>query len=298
MYRWNKAIQTMIDWIEEHLTEEPSLLEMSKQIGYSPYYCSSQFHAIAGMTLKRYIAGRRLCRAALEIRDTDARILDIAVKFGFSSQQTLTRAFVHAYGCTPGAYRKAPRPVPFYMKKEVLFPEYYNQKGEITMSKTMLTEANVRVEYIPAHKYMAIWDKEVQDYFSFWERHNCDEVCGMIESMDHVMHPIVTCHTAGWRWEDGSRGYSYGLGVALDYAGKIPEGFEVREQPDSYYLVFYHPPFDYLKNCEQVVNSVEELAWNFDPAKMGFKWNETACQDYQRMLPETIGYEVLRPVII
>ena len=45
-----------------------------------------------------------------------------------------------------------------------------------------------------------------------------------------------------------------------------------------------------------MLTRVEDLAWNFDPSAMGFAWNETECQDYQRMLPETIGYEVLRPV--
>ncbi|MDE7244161.1 MAG: AraC family transcriptional regulator, partial [Oscillospiraceae bacterium] len=95
----------MIDWVEAHLTENPSLLEMSNQIGYSPYYCSSHFHEIAGTTFKRYVAGRRLAMAALEIRDTDARILDIAIKYGYSSQEALTRAFMSAFGCTPAIYR-------------------------------------------------------------------------------------------------------------------------------------------------------------------------------------------------
>ena len=41
MYEWNEAIQAMINWIEDNLTEDPTLLCMSKQIGYSPYYCST-----------------------------------------------------------------------------------------------------------------------------------------------------------------------------------------------------------------------------------------------------------------
>ena len=92
MYEWNKAIQKMICWIEENLTENPSLQEMSRQVGYSPYYCSVKFHEVVGMTIRNYIAGRRLAQATLEIRDTDERILDIAVKYGYSSQEALTRA--------------------------------------------------------------------------------------------------------------------------------------------------------------------------------------------------------------
>ena len=296
MYEWNETVQQMIDWLEEHLGETAVLMELSRGVGYSPYYCSSQFHAITGMTLKAYLAGRRLSLASLEIRDTDHRLVDIALKYGFSSQQAMTRAFVYAFHCTPAAYRKRPLPIPIFLKKEVLFPEYYQREGEEIMNQTVLTEPNVRVEYIPAHRYIGVWDEKVQDYFSFWKDKNCDEICGIIESMSNVMDPIVTCHTAGWYWKAGKRGYCYGLGVDSSYRGPVPEGFEIKEVPGSYYLVFYHPAFDFLKDCETVVNRVEQMAWSFDPAEMGFQYNEECCQDYQRLLPESIGYEVLRPV--
>ena len=300
MYEWNEAIQRMIDWVETHLSENPTLLDMSRQIGYSPTYCSSRFHALTGTTLKTYVAGRRLARAALLIRDTDERILDIAVSCGYSSQEALTRAFTAAFSHTPAAYRRRPVPLPLPNPKVVFFPEHYadkyNYKGESTMCKTILTDPTVRVEYIPAHKYVGIWDLEARDYMSFWGRHDCDTTCGTIDSMSHVAHPVVGCHTAGWFYEKGKKGYFYGFGTVSDYAGPIPDGFEARDVPAGYYLVFSHPPFDFLKDCAAVMNRVEDLAWNFDPASVGFRWDEDARPDYQRHLPETLGYEVLRPV--
>lgn len=143
LFEWNETVQKMIDWIEAHLTENPSLLEMSNQIGYSPYYCSNRFHEIVGMTFKSYVAGRRLVRAALEIRDTKIRILDIAIKYGYSSQEALTRAFMNAFGCTPAAYRNHPVPIVLSNSKVVCFPEHYESKGEVTMSQLLLTEAEM-----------------------------------------------------------------------------------------------------------------------------------------------------------
>lgn len=296
MFAWNETVQNMIDWLEAHLTDNPSLWEMSRQIGYSPYYCSSHFHEITGMTFKSYVAGRRLAMAALEIRDTDARILDIAMKYGFSSQEALTRAFVNAFGCTPAAYRKNPVPIALSNLKVVFLPEHYVHKGGPTMNQTLLTEAHVHMEHIPAHSYIGIWDIDAADYGAFWSKHDCDSVCGIIDSMSHVSHPIVTCHTAGWFYENGKRGYFYGFGVPEDYQGVVPEGFELRKLPASDYLVFFHPPFDFLKDNGEVMGRVETLAWNYDPKKDGYEWNEEACNDYQRHYPEVIGYEVLRPV--
>lgn len=296
MFEWNEAVQKMINWMEAHLTENPSLLEMSAQIGYSPCYCSTQFHEITGITLRSYLAGRRLARATLEIRDTNEKIIDIAVKYGYTSQEALTRAFVSAYGCTPAVYRKRPVPVPLSIPKVVFLPEHYTHKGGVTMNKTLLTEPHIRVEHIPAHKYIGVWDIAAKDYGSFFARHDCDKICGTIDSMNHVSHPIVTCHTAGWFNEDGRKGYFYGFGVPNDYSGDVPDGFEIRSVPASDYLVFFHPPFDYLKDCGEVMGRVEQLAWNFDPKTKGYAWNEDACPDYQRHYPEVIGYEVLRPV--
>lgn len=296
MYEWTEVIQKMIDWIEDNISNNPTLLEMSFQIGYSPFYCSRKFHEIVGMTLKSYIAGRRLCKATLEIRDTNERILDIAIKYGFSSQEALTRAFVSEYGCTPAHYRKTPKPINLSIKQIVYYPEHKQNKGECNMSNTILTDPSVRVEFIPAHKYIGIWDSKVDNYGSFWERHNCDDVCGIIDSISHVSHPIITCHTAGWFYENGKKGYFYGLGVPLDYSGEIPNGFGMKEFPESYYFVFSHPPFDYLKDNSDVMARVEKLAWNFDPSTRGYQWNEEVCQDYQRHHPEVGGYAVLRPI--
>lgn len=46
MQEWQNAVQKLIDHIEEHACENPTLSEISAHIGYSPYYCSEQFHPI------------------------------------------------------------------------------------------------------------------------------------------------------------------------------------------------------------------------------------------------------------
>ena len=287
-----EVVQQMIEWIEANMEEGPTLQKVSKAVGYSPWYCSEMFHDITGFTMKSYIAGRRLARITEEIRDTKERILDIAVKYGFSSQEALTRVFREQYGCTPAAYRKKNKPVPMTIHKHVLFPDY-----EETRLKTMEKEKlDIRVEYIPAHKYLGIWEERAENYCEFWEYHDCDEVCGFVTSMDKMAHPVVTAHTAGWKMQNGKKIYFYGTGVPLDYDGEVPEGFEVREIPASDYLVFMYPVFDFMTENVDVMSAVEELAFNFDPSERGYVWNEEECQIYQRHYPEKLGYQILRPV--
>jgi AraC-like DNA-binding protein len=284
----------MIDWIDTHAVDNPSLYEISKRLGYSPYYCSAQFHRIAGMTVKSYMAGRRLCMATLAVRDTDDPIMGIALDFGFSSQTALTRAFKNAYGCTPAAYRKNPVPIPLSMKKIVITPSHHIEKGDLTMSNLVLP--SYRIEYIPPHQYLGVYRRSMTKNGELWPGHDCDLLTGMVCGFKNT-HPVITGHSAGWTWQNGKKSYFYGLGVETDYHGAIPEGFELRgEFPGSYYLVFSHPPFDYLSENGEVMKRVEELAWNFNPAAIGYEWNEEACQDYQRHYPEGLGYQILRPI--
>lgn len=297
MYEWNHMVQLMIDWVDNNLTQAPSLLKMSEQLGYSPYYCSRQFNALTGMTLRDYIWNRRISRAALELRDTDERVLDIAVKYGFSSQEAFTRAFVKAFDVTPNAYRKDPRPIRLAIHAEVFSPYHYLMKERDQMRQVHLQQAEIKIETIPAHKFIGIWDISSQNYGDFWNHgHNCDEICGTLESMSNVMLPGQLNQTAGWFYQNGQKGYLYGIPVPVDYDGEIPAGMECREIPESEYIVFFHPPFDYLKDNGAVMATVEEVAWNFDPSQMGYAWDEEIKQDYQRHFPEGYGYAVLRPV--
>jgi len=294
LYEWLYAIQRLIDWIDDNAVNNPSLEEISNCIGYSPYYCSEQFHRIAGITIKNYMAKRRLCMAALAIRDTDVSIINIAIEYGFSSQSALTRAFVNAYGCAPAAYRKKPVPIPMSFKKIVINPSYYVEKGDFTMNNLVLPSNYI--EFIPAHKYLGVYKKSATKNGDIWPGHDCDLLCGIVSSIKNT-DLIITGHTAGWTWKKGKRSYFYGAGVETNYNDPIPEGFELRgEFPGSYYIVFSHPPFDYLSENSEVTKRVEDIAWNFDPSMRGFEWNEDVCQDYQRHYPEGLGYQILRPV--
>lgn len=290
---WLYAIQKLIDWIDDHACENPSLAEIARQIGYSPYYCSEQFHRVTGMTIRDYMAKRRLTMAAIALRDTDLPIIEVALSCGFSSQSVLTRAFQCAYGCAPLAYRKHPVPLPLVFRKILPLPFDQTEKGDVPMSNLVLPRT--RIEYIPTHSFLGVYKRSETKQGPIWPGHDCDLMCGIVSSIKDT-DPVVAGHTAGWTWNNGEKEYFYGLGVAADYQGPIPEGFELRGVfPGSYYLVFSHPPFDYASENEEVMRRVEDLAWNSEPPQ-GYVWNEENCQDYQRHFPEGFGYQVLRPI--
>jgi AraC-type DNA-binding domain-containing proteins len=106
----------MVNYVEDNITEEITLEAMSEKVGYSAFYCSSKFHEHVGISFKDYITRRRLTLAAQDLKNTSLNILDIAVKYGFSSHEAFTRAFSKIYGCTPYRFRKTSPAVVYYEK--------------------------------------------------------------------------------------------------------------------------------------------------------------------------------------
>jgi len=97
----NKAME----YIEEHLAEEIDYSEISKIAYCSEYHFKRMFSFLAGISLSEYIRRRRLTLAALDLKDNDLRIIDVAVKYGYNSADSFSRAFHSLHGILPSEAR-------------------------------------------------------------------------------------------------------------------------------------------------------------------------------------------------
>lgn len=96
-----KNMNTALRYIEEHLTEEIDYAEVAKRACCSEYHFKRMFSFLAGVSLSEYIRRRRLTLAAFELNERESRILDIAIKYGYGSADSFTRAFQSLHGITP-----------------------------------------------------------------------------------------------------------------------------------------------------------------------------------------------------
>lgn len=101
-----QTIETMAKWVENNITENPSLQDMSSYVGYSTCYCSAKFREHMGVTYKQFLAQCKLKAAAYDLCITNDKITDIAFRYGYSSSESFTRAFSGAFQCSPRQYRK------------------------------------------------------------------------------------------------------------------------------------------------------------------------------------------------
>lgn len=99
--RFNAALT----YIEMNLDNEIDNKEISKIALCSPYQFQSLFAAMSGITLAEYIRSRRLDRAAFDLQNTNERISEIALKYGYDSPTAFNRAFQKMHGMPPSKVR-------------------------------------------------------------------------------------------------------------------------------------------------------------------------------------------------
>ena len=96
-----KQLNDAIFYVESHLCDEIDMDELARITLYTPNGFKRFFSYVTGMTLREYIQNRRLTLAAYELRGSDIKVIDVALKFGYDSADVFTRAFIRQHGMTP-----------------------------------------------------------------------------------------------------------------------------------------------------------------------------------------------------
>jgi len=92
-------------YIESHSAEELNLEGVAAAAGVSRYYMARAFAESTGLSVMRYVRGRRLSEAAKALSAGASDILTVALDAGYGSHEAFTRAFRDQFGLTPEAVR-------------------------------------------------------------------------------------------------------------------------------------------------------------------------------------------------
>ncbi len=98
---WIQGIQRAIDYVEANITEELDFEEVAKQAYSSSFHFQRVFGILCGLSLGDYIRMRRLSLAGEELSKGNAKIIDIALKYGYDTPESFSRAFTRFHGIAP-----------------------------------------------------------------------------------------------------------------------------------------------------------------------------------------------------
>ena len=103
---WMAIIGDSVQYIEDHITEDVTADEVAKAVGVSTFYFQKGFSMLCGFSPAEYIRNRRLALAGNDLLITDDKIIDIAMKYGYDSPDSFTKAFTRFHGISPSSVRK------------------------------------------------------------------------------------------------------------------------------------------------------------------------------------------------
>lgn len=104
---WIERLNASLNYIEEHLSEVIEINDLAQIACCSSYHYQRMFTYIAGIPLSEYLRRRRMSIAAVELQQSEIKIIDLALKYGYNSPTAFNRAFQSVHGIAPSAVRKA-----------------------------------------------------------------------------------------------------------------------------------------------------------------------------------------------
>ena len=102
---WLTSIRTAIDFIDEHLEENISAQDVADRVNISPFFLQRGFSLMTGYGIGEYIRNRRLYQAAVDLKETEWKVIDIALRYCYETPESFTKAFSRFHGVTPSQVR-------------------------------------------------------------------------------------------------------------------------------------------------------------------------------------------------
>ena len=102
-------IRISIEFIESHVRDEISVAQIAREAGLSNWHFQRVFHELSGETVGSYVRRRRLAESLSELRNSNRKMIDIALDYQFGSAEAYSRAFRTEFGFSPREYLIFPR---------------------------------------------------------------------------------------------------------------------------------------------------------------------------------------------
>ncbi|TBL77867.1 AraC family transcriptional regulator [Paenibacillus thalictri] len=227
-----KMMNGAIAYIEGHLTEEIDYEQAAKLALCSEYHFKRMFSYLAGISLTEYVRRRRLTLAAFELQQSGAKVIDIALKYGYSSPDSFARAFQSLHGIAPSEAKQHGRS----------FKAYPRMSFQLTIQGGV--EMNYRIVEKPAFRIVGLMKRVpivfngVNPEIAAMAKRLDDQTIGILKRLSNVEPTGIISASANFsegRMEEQGELDHY-IGVAT--TNVAPDGLARLEVAASAWAVF------------------------------------------------------------
>lgn len=228
---YTQRLQNAIDYIEEHLTDDLDIEEIAAQSGLSAFYFQRIFNILCDYSLGEYIRNRRLTLAGNELSGTDEKVIDIALKYGYDSPESFSRAFSRFHGITPSQAKKNSSSLKSFSRLSV---EIHLKGGNIMDYKIVKKDAFKVLERISTQ---SIDDEQNKNTIpDFWtQSHQDGTVYKLLELAKDRTNIFGICYGDTL---NNKKTVEYSIAALCGDNTEIPDGFSIKEIPARTWAVF------------------------------------------------------------
>jgi AraC family transcriptional regulator len=227
MMEWIERLNQSISYIENNLTSEIDYEHAAQIACCSVFHYQRMFSYIANVSLAEYIRRRRMTLAAFELLNSDIKVIDLALKYGYDSPTSFSRAFQNIHGVSPTSARNEGAQLKTYSRMSFLI----SIKGECEMNYRIEKKEAFRI--VGAKEHMLL---NVEENFArvpqFWaetfQNGSFETICGLADKEPYGVLGVSTCMNG--------KDFDYYIACATDK--QIPANMHEYEVPAATWAIF------------------------------------------------------------
>ncbi len=229
---WIQGIQRAVDYVEANITEEIDFEQAAKQAYSSSFHFQRVFGILCGFSLGEYIRMRRLSLAGEELSKGDAKIIDIALKYGYDTPESFSRAFTRFHGIAPSEAKRGGN-VKIFTPLSVKLTLTGGSKMDYRIEKRDAFQVVCKRKKVGKPMSANV----TRDISAMWQQYGADgtmeKLASYIPENPMMKGLLGICFSS----ELNAKQFPYGIGVEYD-GRKTDDGFEVVTIPAHTYAVF------------------------------------------------------------
>lgn len=227
-----EVILKSVEFIENNLRNELSVLQIANEVHYSLYHFIRLFQSVTGYSPIMYLQHRRLSESIKDLKNTNKKIIEIALDYQFNSHEAFTRAFKKQFGVSPKQVREG---ISLSTKCVInsingnYLKHSENVKNEPPEVIALPTKILTGISFFYSD------DTEISDLSKEW-----GQFMQEVHNINNVIDPGRFYQVQYWSDEQDLGGFYFFIGVEVsEITQELPQ-FVVKIIPEGKYLKFIH----------------------------------------------------------
>lgn len=260
---WHTRMNEAIDYIENHLCGDIDFNKISSIMCQSAVSFQRTFSIITDISIFEYIRRRRLTLAAFEIQNSKAKIIDIALKYGYESPESFARAFKEIHGISPTEARKEGVPLKTFPRITFLL----TIRGERAMDYRIETKDSFKIYGIEGI-FSTDNDKKLNDIPNFWLDCFNDGRCEQL--VKSTNNPSSRLHAICQYRETGGNTFPYMI-FAFETKESNIKGYQELEVPAATWAIFKTEKHTQNQTSKVIQNLIKRVYTDWLPTSNYYK---------------------------